>query len=362
MISTQRATGSLLGEIRSRTPSWSTSAAVPGVEPRPASRSRSNTSRGGSPETSHMCATSIGEYACRWMSGATLLGVAAASPRSPRAPSRDGCPTACRSRSRRTRPPRATRRANSSRVVLVGVRRAPPCPKPQNAQPTMHTLETLMLRLTTNVTVSPASSARSSSAACAHVLDRLGARLGEQRRQLVRGQRSAVAAARDRAGRRGRARIAALDAPARAAARDEAPVPRLDRRRARPARATRGRCTAGRRTAARSARRLRLPAACAPGAATGTGARARCGRRWRSARRGRSRPPRPARATSPRGSAASACRRRASAARASRPGASCRRSCTGVAQPARRGAGVAAAPCASTRSAAASAISAGSSP
>ncbi len=35
MISTQRATGSLFGEIRWRTPSWSTSAAVPGVEPRP---------------------------------------------------------------------------------------------------------------------------------------------------------------------------------------------------------------------------------------------------------------------------------------------------------------------------------------
>ena len=61
MISTQRATGSLFGEIRSRTPSWSTSAAVPGVEPRPASRSRSNTSRGARPDTSHMWSTSIGE-------------------------------------------------------------------------------------------------------------------------------------------------------------------------------------------------------------------------------------------------------------------------------------------------------------
>ena len=61
MISTQRATGSLLGEMRSRTPSCSTSAAVPGVEPSPASRSRSNTSRGARPLTSHMCATSIGE-------------------------------------------------------------------------------------------------------------------------------------------------------------------------------------------------------------------------------------------------------------------------------------------------------------
>ena len=47
MISTQRATGSLLGEIRSRTPSCSTSAAVPGVEPSPAARSRSNTSSSG---------------------------------------------------------------------------------------------------------------------------------------------------------------------------------------------------------------------------------------------------------------------------------------------------------------------------
>ena len=44
MISTQRATGSLLGEIRSRTPSCRTSAAVPGVEPRPASRNSANTS------------------------------------------------------------------------------------------------------------------------------------------------------------------------------------------------------------------------------------------------------------------------------------------------------------------------------
>ena len=35
MISTQRATGSLFGLMRSRTPSWSTSAAVPGVESRP---------------------------------------------------------------------------------------------------------------------------------------------------------------------------------------------------------------------------------------------------------------------------------------------------------------------------------------
>ena len=60
MISTQRATGSLLGLMRSRTPSWRTSAAVPGVESRPASRSCAKTSSGGRPEMSHMCAISIG--------------------------------------------------------------------------------------------------------------------------------------------------------------------------------------------------------------------------------------------------------------------------------------------------------------
>ena len=46
MISTQRATGSLFGEIRSLTPSCSTSAAVPGVDPRPAARRRWKTSEG----------------------------------------------------------------------------------------------------------------------------------------------------------------------------------------------------------------------------------------------------------------------------------------------------------------------------
>ncbi len=61
MISTQRATGSLLGEMRSRTPSCRTSAAVPGVEPSPASRSCANTARGAKPLTSHMCEISIGE-------------------------------------------------------------------------------------------------------------------------------------------------------------------------------------------------------------------------------------------------------------------------------------------------------------
>jgi hypothetical protein len=61
MTSTQRPAGSLLGEMRSRTPSCRTSAAVPGTEPRPASRKRWKTSTGGRPLTRHMWSTSIGE-------------------------------------------------------------------------------------------------------------------------------------------------------------------------------------------------------------------------------------------------------------------------------------------------------------
>ena len=91
---------------------------------------------------------------------------AAASRGSPPAPSRGGCRTACRSRSRRT-PTASLDAPHEVRArVLVGVRASgATTPKPQNAQPTVQTLETLMLRLTTNVTRSPASSARSSSAA-----------------------------------------------------------------------------------------------------------------------------------------------------------------------------------------------------
>ena len=74
MISTQRSTGSLFGEIRSRTPSCSTSAAVPGVEPEPAlDEVLEHLLAARLPERSHMKCTSIGEYACRCSCGATSL-------------------------------------------------------------------------------------------------------------------------------------------------------------------------------------------------------------------------------------------------------------------------------------------------
>ena len=104
-----------------------------------------------------------------------------------------------------------------------------PWPKPQNAQPTMQMFVKLMFRLTTKVATSPASSARSSSAAMriSFFLDHPGARLGEQRRQLLLGQLLPRPAALDRA--RGDRRIGRrLAAAARAAARDEAPVLELD--------------------------------------------------------------------------------------------------------------------------------------
>ena len=60
MISTQRATGSLFGEMRSRTPSCEHLRGGPRRRSEAGVRSRANTSRGGRPEMSHMCAISIG--------------------------------------------------------------------------------------------------------------------------------------------------------------------------------------------------------------------------------------------------------------------------------------------------------------
>ena len=195
----------------------------PGVEPSPASRSCANTSRGGSPETSHMCAISIGLYACRWSCGAVSLASAQPAEVVLERPSRGGCPTACRSRSRRSRRASWTRR---DELLARRARRRPasacPAPKPQNAQPTVQTLETLMLRLTTNVTVSPASSARSSSAAW---------RMSSIASGRVSANSAVSSSGVERARRRGRARSRPARAraigrgsAARAAARDEAPV------------------------------------------------------------------------------------------------------------------------------------------
>ncbi len=64
----------------------------------------------------------------------------------------------------------------------------------------MQTLETLMLRLTTNVTVSPASSSRSSSAAWRISSMTSGRVSAEHRRQLRRAQRDALPPLLDRAG------------------------------------------------------------------------------------------------------------------------------------------------------------------
>ena len=111
-----------------------------------------------------------------------------------------------------------------------------------------------MLRLTTKVTRSPASSARSSSAADAHLLDHLGARLGEQRGQLLLASAPRPGAPFSIA----RGATSGVDrpvaAPARALARDEAPVLELDHVEHALLHPLRDRGTAGRRRGARSAR------------------------------------------------------------------------------------------------------------
>ena len=184
-----------------------------------------------------------------------------------------------------------------------------------------------MLRLTTNVTVSPASSARSSSAAwrISSIASRAG--LGEQRRQLLRAQRDARRGpSRSRratsSGRIGARRVGA----ARSAPRDEAPVLRLDRvehalrdplgvdvlrvdAQALGQRVRRRVCSSLAHLVRRGERVL-------GGDVIAVGA---------TARRGRSRRRPPARATSRRGSAGPGCRRPASAVASRRSAASCPR-------------------------------------
>jgi hypothetical protein len=83
--------------------------------------------------------------------------------------------------------------------------------------------ETLMLRLTTNVTVSPPARAELVGGG-AHLLDHLGAALGEQRGELLGGQRGALARhARSPAAPRRRATLTSPRRP-EPAPRDERPV------------------------------------------------------------------------------------------------------------------------------------------
>ena len=211
-----------------------------------------------------------------------------------------------------------TRRSNSARSCSYASGERLPWPKPQNAQPTMQTFDTLMLRFTTNVTVSPASSRAQLVRGLAHVLDRLGARLREHRRQLVGPQRHAVARAWRSRPAPGRCRIGRSSRrpePRRGMKLQYFDLDHVEHALLDPVRVHVLRVDAeplGERVA------LRRQLLAHPVHATGTGARARCGRRWRTGRRGRWRPPPRAAATSRTGSAGSARPRRASAARHSR--------------------------------------------
>ena len=106
----------------------------------------------------------------------------------------------------------AIRAWKSSGVTWYASGERLPCPKPQNAQPTMQTLVKLMLRLTTNVAVSPGELGPQLVGGAAHLLDHLRAALGEQRRELVLGEQLTGAPALDRARRRARDRSRARSA------------------------------------------------------------------------------------------------------------------------------------------------------
>ena len=165
-----------------------------------------------------------------------------------------------------------------------------------------------MLRLTTKVTVSPASSARSSSAAW-------------RRSSIASGRVSAKSAVSSSSVRRSPARPRAI-APGhevspdrarllatRAPPRDEAPVLRLDdveHALGDPLGVEVARVDAQ----ALGQRHAVLRQALADLVGEGNGCSGESGRRWRSGRRGPSRRPRPARATSRRGWAAPGRRRR----------------------------------------------------
>ena len=146
-----------------------------------------------------MCATSIGQYACRWISGA----VSFASRSQPQVVLEPPVGMDARLHADLGRPEgdRVVDAAHEVRRGRARRRRASACPtpKPQNAQPTVQMFETLMLRLTTNVTSVAGQLGAQLVGGLAHVLDHLGAALGEHRRQLPgRRARCAVAGALDR--------------------------------------------------------------------------------------------------------------------------------------------------------------------
>ena len=174
-----------------------------------------------------------------------------------------------------------TRRDELLAVVLVGVRRALALAEPAERAADDADVRDVDVAVDHERDRLPRELLAQLVRGLADLLDRLRARLREQRRQLVRAQRDPVAALLDRArhqvGADRRRRVGAAGAPPR----DEAPVLQLDR----VHHALRDPLGVDvlRVDAQPLGQRVRRPpaAACAPGGARGTGARGRCDRRWR---------------------------------------------------------------------------------
>ena len=268
-----------------------------------------------------MCATSIGEYACRWMSGA--VSFASRSQRLvvlQRPVGVDAGLDAELGRAVRQRV--VDPRDELVALVRVGVRRAPPLAEAAERAADDAHVRHVDVAVDDERDRVPRQLGAQLVGRLAHVLDRLGPRLGEQRGDLAGVERAAGARPRDRV--RPQRALRPVDA-AGAAARDEAPVLRLDHVEdvlRQPLGVDEARVDAeplGQRHAVRAQplahlvrRRERV---------LGRDVVAVRSR----ARRGRSRPRRRAAATSRRGSAGSGSRPRASAAAPRARAAPCRR-------------------------------------
>ena len=195
MISTQRATGSLFGR----------DALAHAVVQHLGGRARRRAEAGVAQPREHLaraaarrcrtCARS--PSGCRRAGaarGASVPWRGAASRGSPRASSRGGCPTGCTARWRRSRPPRGRAATNSSLVVLVGVGRALALAEAAEGAADGADVGDVDVAVDDERDRLARQLRAQLVGRLAHLLDRLRARLGEQRRQLVGAQRHAVAA------------------------------------------------------------------------------------------------------------------------------------------------------------------------
>ena len=234
MISTQRAAGSLFGEIRWRTPSSRTSAAVPGVDPSPQSIRYSKTSSRRLPgllahvvDLHRRIRVEVDGPAQLPWRAAAIAPYVSRVPRSGWIPPRLGAEL----RSLRIRSLPSTR---ADELLFGGFHRrraiSLPWPKPQNAQPTTQMLVKLMLpqvddeggRVTRQFV--PDTIGR-----YPHLLDDIGPGFGKKGSQFIFSEGDPLPAFGDRpVGAEARSRVSSSEMRPEPRTRNEAPVLQFD--------------------------------------------------------------------------------------------------------------------------------------